>query len=357
MSRDLDGMVSEPAAWLSGSGDDGEIVMSSRVRIARNLNGHRFTHHCDNEELSAILKESRETAEGAGAFARKRFIAMGQISTLDRQFLAERHLISRDFLYNSTSRGLIVNEAEDVCLMINEEDHLRIQGFASGFNLESAFHRADGLDDDLSMLELAHSERFGYLTACPTNLGTGLRASVLIHLPGMVHSKEINKLLESLRKLNHSIRGLHGEGSEVMGNFFQLSNSATLGTSEEEIVNGLREMVTKVIGFEHRAREMLFRKARTLLEDKVWRAYGLLRYAKSVNTKEALSLISAVRLGVGAGLIDGVSIPSLNRLLIYSQPAHLQKLNGHAMDAHERDIARADYLREVLSASPDDANQ
>jgi len=355
VSRELDGMIAHPASWLAGSGDDAEIVMSSRVRIARNLSGHRFSHHCDNEELSAILRESRDTADRAGAFVRNRFIAMGEISTLDRQFLAERHLISSDFLFNSTGRGLVVNDGEDVGLMINEEDHLRIQGFASGFNLESAFQRANGLDDDLSVLELAHSERFGYLTACPTNLGTGMRASVLIHLPGMVHSKEINKLLESLRKLNHSIRGLYGEGSEVMGNFFQLSNSATLGTSEQEIVSGLREMVAKVIGFERRAREMLFRKARTLLEDKVWRAYGLLRYAKSVNTKEALSLISAVRLGVGSGLIDGVSIASLNRLLIYTQPAHLQKFNGRAMDANERDVARADYIRELLSASPDDA--
>ena len=355
MTSDLDAMVRQPAAWLTGGGDANEIVMSSRVRIARNLSGHRFTHRCDNEELSEILKETWEAARGTGVFARNRFIRMGQISTLDRQFLAERHLVSRDFLFSSANRGLVVNTSEDVCLMINEEDHLRLQGFAAGFNVELAFERASGLDDDLSVLELAHSDRFGYLTACPTNLGTGMRVSVLIHLPGMVHSKEINKLLESLRKLNHSIRGLYGEGSEVMGNFFQLSNSATLGSPEEEIVKGLREMVTKVIGFERRAREMLFRKAQRLLEDKVWRAYGLLRYARSVNTKEALSLISAVRLGVGVGLIDDVSVHSLNQLLVYTQPAHLQKLTGKTMDVQERDVARADYIRRVLSASPDEA--
>jgi protein arginine kinase len=354
MTPDLDAMVKEPGRWLSGGGDEQEIVMSSRVRIARNLSGHRFTHHCDNEELSEILKESWNAARETGAFARNRFIRIGEISTLDRQFLAERHLVSRDFLFNSASRGLVVNTAEDVGLMINEEDHLRIQGFAAGFNLQSAFQRANALDDELSVLELAHSERFGYLTACPTNLGTGLRVSVLIHLPGMVHSKEINKLLESLRKLNHSIRGLYGEGSEVMGNFFQLSNSATLGSSEEEIVNGLREMVIKVIGFEKRAREMLFRKARRLLEDKVWRAYGLLRYARSLSTKEALSLISAVRLGVGVGLLDDVSIRSLNQLLVYTQPAHLQKMNGKTMDAQERDAARAGHIRRLLGG-PDES--
>jgi protein arginine kinase len=355
VNPELDAMVKEPARWLAGAGDESEIVMSSRVRIARNLSGHRFTHNCDNEELSEILRECWEAAQGSGAFARNRFIRMGQISTLDRQFLTERHLASREFLFSSANRGLVVNSSEDVCLMINEEDHLRLQGFAAGFNLESAYVRANGLDDDLSDLELAHSSRFGYLTACPTNLGTGVRASVLIHLPGLIHSKEINKLLESLRKLNYSIRGIYGEGSDVMGNFFQLSNSATLGSSEDAILSGLREMVTKVIGFEQRAREMLFRKARSLLEDKVWRAYGLLRYSRSVSTKEALSLISAVRLGVGVGLVGDVSIRSLNQLLVYTQPAHLQKLSGQTMDAQERDAARAAYIRQVLAGANDPA--
>ena len=205
------------------------------------------------------------------------------------------------------------------------------------------------MDNELtSGLDIAFNERYGYLTACPTNVGTGMRASVLIHLPGLVHSKEITKLLESLNKLNHTMRGFYGEGSEVMGNFFQLSNSATLGMSEEDIVKGLREMATKVIGFERKAREMLFNKARSLLEDKVWRAYGLLRYAHSVSTKEALSLISAVRLGVGVGIIKDVSIKTLNHLLVYTQPAHLQRMNEKTMDAQERDVARADYIRGAL---------
>jgi len=349
---DFDELVHNDAGWLSSEGDEGEIILSSRARIARNLSGHRFTHHCDAEDLAEILGKSWEAARHTGVFQQNRFIQMGQISTLDRQFLAERHLVSLEFVQNSANRALVVNRGEDTSLMINEEDHLRIQGFAAGFDVETAWRRADVLDTELSRLELAHSERFGYLTACPTNLGTGLRVSVLIHLPGMVHSKEINKLLDSLRKLNYSIRGLYGEGSEVMGNFFQLSNSATLGKSEQDIVAGLREMVVKVIGFERRAREMLFRKARRLLEDKVWRAYGLLRYARSVNTKEALSLVSAVRLGVGAGLIDGLSIRSLNELLVYTQPAHLQKVNDRKMDASERDVARADYIRQALSAGP-----
>jgi protein arginine kinase len=345
-------MAKHPASWLDASGENGEIVLSSRVRVARNLHEHRFTHHCSNEELSEILRETWSAAGQTRVFARHRFIPMGDISTLDRQFLAERHLVSREFLFNSSNRGLVVNSDENLCLMINEEDHLRIQGFAAGFAVETAYQRARALDSELSpKLHLAFSERFGYLTACPTNLGTGLRVSVLIHLPGLVHSKEINKLLESLRKLNHSIRGLYGEGTEVMGNFFQLSNSATLGTTEEAIVKGLREMVGKVISFEEKAREMLFRKARSLLEDKVWRAYGLLRYARSVSTKEALSLISAVRMGVGMGVLEGIPIRTLNELLIYTQPAHLQEAAHKTMDERERDIARAEYMRRALAKS------
>ena len=352
MSFDSEDLVRQPARWLSGAGPQSEIVMSSRVRVARNLSGHRFTHSCDNEELSEILQTTRDAATSVRAFRQNKLVEMGEISTLDRQFLAERHLVSREFLFNSTSRALILDPDERVCLMINEEDHLRIQGFASGFDLEAAFERASALDDGLAPnLDIAYHDRLGYLTACPTNLGTGMRVSALIHLPGLVHSKEINKLLESLRKLNHSIRGLYGEGSEVMGNFFQLSNSATLGSSEEVILKGLSEMVTKVIGFEEQARAMLFRKARRLLEDKVWRAYGLLRYAHSVSTKEALSLVSAVRLGVGMDIINDISIGTLNRLLIYTQPAHLQMLHGTAMDADERDVVRAEYIRNTLSRS------
>ena len=350
MSFDIDGLVRTPGAWLDGSGDESEIVLSSRTRIARNLHGHRFTHHCDSAELGEILRLSMEAAAQTRAFKHGKNAAMGEISTLDRQILVERHLVSRDFASESASRGLVFTDDEALGLMVNEEDHLRIQSFASGFDLGNAFRRANDLDDQLAPgLELAYHERLGFLTACPTNLGTGMRVSVLIHLPGLVHSKEIHRLLESLRKLNHSARGLYGEGSEVMGNFFQLSNSAALGASEEVILKNLREMVTKVITYERRSREMLFRKARRLLEDKVWRAYGLLRYSRSVSTKEALSLISAVRMGVGVGLVTDVPLRTLNELLVYIQPAHLQKLKGNAMDPQERDVVRAEYIREALA--------
>lgn len=345
-------MIGRPAGWLDGSGDESEIVLSSRVRMARNVEGRRFPQCADMDELAVVLDQTRAASEQTSAFQEDSYFPMGTVSSLDRQFLAERHLASREFLFNSANRGLLVNKNEDLCLMVNEEDHLRIQGFASGFNVRRAFELADQLDSELSgQLGYAYSDRFGHLTACPTNLGTGLRSSILIHLPGLVHSKEINKLLDSLRQLRHSIRGLYGEGSDVMGNFFQLSNAATLGTSEESILNSLKEMVVKVIGFERRARDMLLRKARSLLEDKVWRAYGLLRNARSVSTKEALSLISAVRLGVGMGSIKDLRVGTLNELLVYIQPAHLQLREGRSMDAHERDAARATYIREKITSS------
>ena len=345
-------MIKAPAQWLDGSGDENEIVLSSRVRMARNIESRRFPQHADKDELGVVLEQTRSATERTGLFTTGGYFPMGKISSLDRQFLAERHLASREFLFSSSNRGLMVNAGENLCLMVNEEDHLRLQAYGSGFNLRRAFDLADRLDSELSnQLGYAYNDRFGHLTACPTNLGTGLRASVLIHLPGLVHSKEINKLLDSLRQLHHSIRGLYGEGSEVMGNFFQLSNSATLGTSEDIIIGNLKEMVAKVIGFERGARDMLLRKARSLLEDKVWRAYGLLAHARSLSTKEALSLVSAVRLGVGIGMIRNLSIKTLNELLVYIQPAHLQLRAGGSMDLHDRDVARAQYIRHRISGS------
>lgn len=347
--RDL---IDQPAKWLDASGGESEIVLSSRVRIARNIEKRRFTHNAEAEELISVLSATRSAASAAGSLADGAFFDMGEVSTLDRQFLAERHLVSREFLFHSSGRGLVVRQGEELSLMVNEEDHLRIQAFASGLAVAGAYDLANRLDDELSeQMEFAYNERFGYLTACPTNLGTGLRASVLIHMPGLVHTKEIHKLLESLRQLRHSIRGLYGEGSDVMGNFFQLSNSGALGTSEGAIVDNLRGLVIRLAGFERRAREMLLRKARSLLEDKVWRAFGLLRYSRSVSSKEALSLISAVRLGVGLGLIRDVPIRTLNELLIYIQPAHLQLLGRRSMEPHERDEARASFIRRTLSGS------
>ncbi|NIM19472.1 MAG: protein arginine kinase [Candidatus Latescibacteria bacterium] len=353
----IEEMIKHPASWLLATGDECEVVLSSRVRLARNLEKHRFTHNAGGDELAAILDESHSAADQTKTFEDGFYFPMGSVPELNRQFLVERHLVSTEFLSSSSNRGLVVNKSQDVCLMINEEDHLRLQAYSSGFDLMGALSRVNKLDNELApKLEFAFSERLGFLTACPTNLGTGLRASVLMHLPGLVHSKEIHKLLEHLRKIHHSIRGLYGEGTDIMGNFFQISNSATLGSQEEEILNNLGNVVTNLINLEQQARKTILQKARSLLEDKVWRAYGLLKYARRVDTKEALSLISAVRLGMGMGIIGDLTVRKLNELLIYVQPAHLQIASGNTMDQSERDHTRATYIRRKLS-TPDNVQE
>jgi protein arginine kinase len=233
--------------------------------------------------------------------------------------------------------------------MVNEEDHLRLQVFHSGFALGTAYADLERLDRELgAALPVAFHQEFGYLTACPTNAGTGLRASVLIHLPGLVLTKEIAKVLQGLSQVGLTFRGLYGEGSEVVGNFFQLSNQTTLGKSEEELLDHLGKIVRQVVTYEEQARQVLLRDAPTIIEDKVWRAYALLRYARSLSFEEAMNLLSGVRLGVGLNLIPRLSVYTLNKLLIYTQPAHLAALDVRAPKDQEQRAARAAYVRQVL---------
>jgi protein arginine kinase len=235
--------------------------------------------------------------------------------------------------------------------MLNEEDHLRIQGLHSGFALEAAYAEVDRLDSELGQrLAFAFHPEFGYLTSCPTNVGTGLRASVLIHLPGLVLTKEISKVLQGLAQVGLTFRGLYGEGSEVVGNFFQLSNQTTLGSSEHELLDHLGKMVRQVMDYEEQARQVLLRDAPAIIEDKVWRAYGLLRYARSLSFEEAMNLLSGVRLGVGVGLIPDVGMYTLNKLLVHTQPAHLSVAEGVSPTEPDLPIRRARFVRKVLES-------
>jgi protein arginine kinase len=233
--------------------------------------------------------------------------------------------------------------------MVNEEDHLRLQALNSGLDLGGAWDAAGTLDAELGQrLAFAFHPEFGYLTSCPTNVGTGLRASVLIHLPGLVLTKEINKVLQSLVQVGLTFRGLYGEGSEVVGNFFQLSNQTTLGKTEPELLDHLGRMVRQVMGYEVQAREVLLRDAPGVIEDKVWRAYGLLRYARALSFEETMNLLSGVRLGIGLGLIPGVSVYALNKLLVFTQPGHLAAMAGNDLAEDEIPVRRADYVRRVM---------
>lgn len=339
--------------WLDASGPVSHLVLSTRVRLARNLAGQVFTTRngeAEREQIAASVEAAARDTASLGQAARFR---LDRLEPTDRRVLYERHLVSRE-LAGLEAGGRVRTGAElliqdRVSAMVNEEDHLRLQGLCSGFDLEAAYRAVDRLDAELGQrLAFAFHPDFGYLTSCPTNVGTGLRASVLIHLPALVLTKEISKVLQGLSQVGLTYRGLYGEGSEVVGNFFQLSNQTTLGQSEADLLDHLAKMVRQVVAYEEQAREVLRSSAPVVIEDKVWRAYGLLRHARALSFEEAMNLLSGVRLGAGMGIIPDVGTYTLNKLLIHAQPAHLAAAAGLPPDAPELAVRRADWVRQVL---------
>ena len=339
--------------WLDASGPMAHIVLSTRVRLARNLDGMPFNVRASEDQRRRVLEDvDRVWQRSALARGGVRFL-VDDLEPADRLLLHERHLVSKELASAATERSghshAAVYLAGSLGLMVNEEDHLRLQVFHSGFALSQAYADLERLDRDIgASLPVAFHPEFGYLTACPTNAGTGLRASVLIHLPGLVLTKEIAKVLQGLTQVGLTFRGLYGEGSEVVGNFFQLSNQTTLGKTEDELLDHLGKIVRQVVTYEEQARQVLLRDAPTIIEDKVWRAYALLRYARSLSFEETMNLLSGVRLGVGLQLIPKLSVYTLNKLLIYTQPAHLAALDVRAPRDTEQRAARAAYVRTVL---------
>jgi len=350
---DLSLLADGGVAWLDASGPHSHLVLSTRMRLARNLAGHVFQSRNSEAEREGILESVSRAARDTVLLRRAVTFRLDQLDRTDRLLLHERHLVSKELAgldpEGRVRSGASVLVQERVGLMLNEEDHLRLQALHSGFAPDAAYAEIDRLDAELGQrLPFAFHPEFGYLTSCPTNVGTGLRASVLIHLPGLVLTKEISKVLQGLAQVGLTFRGLYGEGSEVVGNFFQLSNQTTLGKSEHELLDHLGKMVRQVIDYEEQARQVLLRDAPTIIEDKVWRAYGLLRYARSLSFDEAMNLLSGVRLGVGMGLIPGVSMYTLNKLLVYTQPAHLAVASGLAPSDPELATRRAQHMRRVL---------
>jgi protein arginine kinase len=342
--------------WLTADGDDADVVLSTRVRLARNLQGHAYTRRLPTEERRAIFDQIVDVAERQTGLAGGHRVHVADLPAVSRRVLHERHLISRELAGEPEGRevapgsGLILARDERLGVMVNEEDHLRLQSLLSGLRLEEAYALVDQLDDELSgHLPFAYHPEFGYLTSCPTNAGTGLRASVLIHLPGLVLTKEIVKVLQGINQVGLTYRGLYGEGSEVVGNFFQISNQTTLGKSEDDLIDHLQKIVRQVIEYERRARNVLRRDARHIIEDKIWRAFGLLRYARSLSFDEAMNLLSGVRLGVSLKLIPGLRVYSLNRMMILSQVAHLNQAAGRQLSEQEADLHRASYVRRALA--------
>ncbi len=345
----IDTLLKEPPQWCNGLGPYAEIVLSSRVRLARNLSDFLFTNRIDKQTSTEIKELLKQTQAESKEIKEMFFIDMETLADIDKVVLMERHLISKALIDNSIDKAAIINKDETVSIMANEEDHLRLQSFEPGLNLHKAYETIDKIDTQIEKkLNYAFSSEFGYLTACPTNTGTGIRISVLIHLPGLVHSGEIRNVLETVSKIGLSIRGFYGEGTQIEGNFFQISNQATLGKSEQEIIDTLNKAVLQIIELERNSREILIENAKNQTEDKIWRAYGILKYATLVSSKEFINLSSAVRLGVGLGIVRSCSIKNLNRLLILTKPAHLQKMAGRLMSPDERDIERAIYVRKTL---------
>lgn len=346
----LENMVVHPSPWLDGSGSKAEIVLSTRVRLARNLRHEPFSHRAREDQLRGILQRVERSAERSPSFAGGAFLGMHELAPLDRRFLVERHLVSHELSDVARPRGLFVAPGERLSIMINEEDHLRLQSLVSGLMLGEAWSLADQADDDLDAgLEYAYHDEWGYLTACPTNAGTGLRASALIHLPALVLTKQIEKVLKGIMQMGLAVRGFYGEGSEVVGNLFQISNQTTLGLSEKETLESLERVTRQILSAEERARETLLRDARIQTEDKVYRAFGSLRYGRTMASAEVVNLCSAVRLGVAIGLPELPPLKALNELLVLTQPAHLQRRFRQELEQGERNVRRADFVREYLA--------
>jgi len=346
----LDELTHSSGEWLRGSGPESDIVISSRIRLARNLAEFPFISRATQEDRAEIAKTLQDCVAELDSSFKLDYVDVSKLEEIDRQLLVERQLISREHAENQGARGVAIDSQEQVSLMINEEDHLRVQVMHSGLDLRGAWDQINRVDDLIEeRVTYAFNEELGYLTACPTNVGTGMRVSVMLHLPALVITRQIDKLFRSLQKISLAVRGLYGEGSQAMGDFYQISNQITLGRSEIELVEQVSGVVPSIIEYERKAREHLVRESQENLHDRVSRAYGILRTAQTISSEETMHLLSSVRMGVNLGLIADLPMPTVNKLFIYTQPAHLQKLSGSELSTADRNIERARYLRQHLT--------
>jgi protein arginine kinase len=343
-------MIRHVADWLSGSGSDSDSIISSRVRLARNLQDFPFVDRASEDQKQAVIGKIVNAVNDVALMERSAYIDMTTVKDLDRQFFMERRLISSEFADMQGPRGFLVTEDESISLMINEEDHLRMQIIKSGLSLEKGWYEIHQLDQELaSQLNYAYSERFGYLTACPTNVGTGIRFSVFIHLPVLTFTRQIESMFAEMIPAGIAIRGFYGEGSKVMGNFFQISNQYTLGWTEQGILDRIIPLIKRFIYEERKAREKALKTQRIHLEDKIYRDLGILTHARILPSIEFLNHLSALRMGVDLGFIPNIDRKIFNELIVLTQPAHIQKWKGKSLTELERDTIRASLVREKLN--------
>lgn len=352
--RDGDARRFQPGAWLSGKGPDSDIAICTRVRLARNVQGFPFAPCLADDEAERLYRFVTSRLAKPGLPEKVKVLDLEEVDQLERSMLVERHLISRELASNDRHSGVAFDSDESVAIMINEEDHLRLQVFGSGLQPDDVWARTERLDDTLmERLPMAWSEEFGFLTSCPTNLGTGLRLSVMLHLPGLVWSEEIDKATNVAQKIHLAVRGLYGEGSRALGDFYQVSNQITLGRDEQQIRGDVMLAVGRIVQWEREVREALLRgSARVRTLDRVHRALGTLERAQILSSEEALGCLSALRFGVHTGLVDGFSHEAVNQALLLSQPAHLQRYTRQTLTPEERDQRRAQLLRDLLGCAP-----
>ncbi|MFC4075450.1 protein arginine kinase [Salinithrix halophila] len=338
--------------WMRGKGPQSDIVISSRVRVARNLSGLPFPMLATSSQSSEVVRRVEDAlgqAKEHPILQGAELVRMDDLSELEKRVLVEKHLISPHLAEESRHGAVVLSENEAVSIMINEEDHLRIQCLYPGFQPQEAWKAADELDDWFEKhLSYAFSEKTGYLTSCPTNVGTGIRASVMVHLPALAITQQLGRLFPAITQVGLAIRGIYGEGSEALGNLYQVSNQVTLGQREDEIIDKLQGVVKQMIQHERDARERLREISPTQLEDRVHRSYGVLSHARVISSKEAMERLSDLRLGIDMGLLTGVEANVMNELMVMTQPGFLQQYAQARLDSDERDIRRAVMIRERL---------
>jgi protein arginine kinase len=335
--------------WLRGEGPENDIVISSRIRLARNIAGFLFLYKASIDERKRVNDLLSENIRKADVAKDMMYYNLESANIIDRTLLVERHLISKEHAEAQGPRGVAIGRDEALSIMVNEEDHLRIQILQSGFILRELWQRVSEIDDKLSAhIDYAFHPQYGYLTACPTNVGTGIRVSVMLHLPALEWTKQLRKVFKAVSKMNLAVRGLYGEGTQASGDFYQVSNQISLGKTEEEIISTVESVVKQIIRYERQVRQALLTDSRSNLEDRVWRAYGMLKNCRIISSEETMDLLSSVRMGVNLGLIEDLNIGTVNELFIETQPAHLQKREGREIDTAQRDKARAQLIRTRL---------
>jgi protein arginine kinase len=349
----LSDLTNHAGEWLRGSGPMSEVVISSRIRLARNLSGHHFLSRSSRAQRTSIEHKVRDVILASEIAPQTLYVDLEQAPQQDRDLLVERHLISKPHAAAEGARGVAIGENETISIMINEEDHLRIQVLRSGLQLEDAWEQINAIDDKLeSKLDYSFHPRFGYLTACPTNVGTGIRVSVMLHLPALKLTGEIEKVFRAAKDMRLAVRGLYGEGTEATGDFYQISNQTTLGKSEDEIIADFKQsVIPKIIQYEEHARRTLLNDRTSALDDKVFRALGTLRFARLITTEDTLNFLSHLRLGVNLGRVTDIDLKTINELFLLTQPAHLMKMLGKKLDGDNRRLARANYIRQRLTGN------